>query len=291
MQSDSSEGSALIRTVLLTIFLIALGVGFTLPQTAARLGDIGDIGDIETYRRAVLWGIPAAALLLSLILHPRLTKPANDLPGPIARRFALLAVAVLAFGADQSFLGVSYWTGWATFTSGAQGKPMITALWALPLCLILGIWGWERALRGSVYTGWRRRLERPGAIAVSAAVGLALSLPSILPGGEVRDPAFVGASVVAALCREISFALLFSRGGGLLVAGLYRGALYFAEAFVVHDWNSLFFPSFNYVTSGAAFYAVRAASALLALGVVAVMTRRRPERFPESEPPIEEDVV
>jgi hypothetical protein len=288
MQSDSSEGSAIsavFRTVLLTIFLIALGVGLTLPQIAARLGDV------ETYRRAVLWGIPAAALALSLVLHPRLTKPANDLPGPIARRFALLAVAVLAFGADQSFLGISYWTGWATFTSGgtsgAQGKPMMTmittALWALPLCLILGIWGWERALRGSVYTGWRRRLERPGAIAVSAAVGLALSLPSILPGGEVRDPAFVGASLLAALCREISFALLFSRGGGLLVAGLYRGALYFAEAFVVHDWNSLFFPPFNYVTSGAAFYAVRAASALLALGVVAVMTRRRPERLPVEE--------
>lgn len=262
----------MIRTGLLTAFLIALGVGLALPQTAALLGDI------DTYRRAVLWGIPVAALVLSLILHPRLTKPANDLPGPIARRFALLAVAVLAFGADQSFLGISYWTGWATFTSGAQGKPLITALWALPLCLILGIWGWERALRGSVYTGWRRRLERPGAIAVSAIVGLALSLPPILPGVEVRDPAFVGAALVTALCREVSFALLFSRGGGLLVAGLYRGALYFAEAFVVHDWNSLYFPGFNYVTSGAAFYAVRAAAALLALGVVAVMTRRRPER-------------
>jgi hypothetical protein len=280
-----------IRTVLLTIFLIALGVGLALPQTAARLGDV------ETYRRAVLWGIPAAALVLSLVLHPRLAKPANDLPGPIARRFALLAVAVLAFGADQSFLGISYWTGWATFTSGAQevseGEMLVTALWALPLCLVLGIWGWERAVRGSVYTGWRRRLERPTAIAVSAAVGLALSLPPILPGGEVRDPAFVGASLVAALCREISFALLFSRGGGLLVAGLYRGALNFAEAFVVHDWNSLFFPAFNYVTSGAAFYAVRAASALLALGVVAVMTRRRPKRLPESEPPpieIEEEI-
>lgn len=275
MQPDSSEGSPVFRTALLTILLIALGAGLALPQTAALLGEIDD------YRRAVLWGIPVATLVLSLILHPRLTKPANDLPGPIARRFALLAVAVLAFGADQSFLGISYWTGWATFTSGAQGS-MITALWALPLCLVLGIWGWERALRGSVYTGWRRRLERPAAIAVSAAVGLALSLPLILPGGEVQDPAFVGAALAAALCREISFALLFSRGGGLLVAGLYRGALYFVEAFVVHDWNSLFFPPYNYVTSGAAFYAARAASALLALGVVAVMTRRRPERLSDS---------
>ena len=259
----------MIRTVLLTILLIALGAGLALPQTAAGLGDI------EAYRRAVLWGLPVAALVLSLILHPRLSKPANDLPGPLARRFALLAVAVLAFGADQSFLGVSYWTGWATFTSG---RPLdVTALAALPLCLVLAIWGWERALRGSVYTGWRRRLDRPAAIAVSAIVGLALSLPAVLPGGEVRDWAFVGASLLTVLCREVSFALLFSRGGGLLVAGLYRGAHWFVEAFVVHDWNSLYFPPYNYVTSGPAFYAVRAASALLALGVVAVMTRRRPE--------------
>lgn len=260
----------MIRTVLLTILLIALGAGLALPRTAAGLGDV------DAYRRAVLWGIPIAALVLSLILHPRLTKPANDLPGPLARRFALLAVAVLAFGADQSFLGVSEWTGWATFASSGQQLGLAT-LAGLPLCLVLAIWGWERALRGSVYTGWRRRLERPGAIAVSAVAGLALSLPSILPGGEVRDWGFVAASLLTVLCREVSFALLFSRGGGLLVAGLYRGALWFVEAFVVHDWNSLFFPAYNYVTSGPAFYAVRAASALLSLGVAAAMTRRRPE--------------
>jgi len=270
----------MVRAALLTILLAALGIGLTLPQTAALLGDV------DGYRRAVLWGIPVAALVLSLILHPRLAKPANDLPGPLARRFALLAVAVLAFGADQSFLGINEWTDWTTFTSGAGDRQLLTALLALPLCLVLGIWGWERALRGSVYTGWRRRLDRPAAIAVSAAVGLALALPPILPGGEVRDPAFVAASLVTALCREISFALLFSRGGGLLVAGLYRGALWFVEAFVIHDWNSLYFPAWNYVASGPAFYAARAASALLALGVVATMTRRRPDRLPE--PPDDE---
>jgi len=266
----------LVRTALLTLLLIALGVGLALPQAADLLGDV------ETYRRAVLWGIPAAALVLSLLFHPRLARPEGDLHGSLARRFALLSVAILAFAADQSFLGVSYWTGWATFTFGAQelgeGELILTALWALPACLALGIWGWERALRGSVYTGWRQRLPRSGAITVSVLAGLALSLPSILPGGEVRDPAFVGAFLATALCREVSFALLFTRGGGLLVAGLYRGALYFVEAFVVHDWTSLFFPAYNYVTSGAAFYAARAASALLALGVVALLTRSRPER-------------
>jgi hypothetical protein len=192
----------------------------------------------------------------------------------------LIAVAALAFAADQSFLGVSSWTGWATFTFGAQelGESglTLTALWALPACLGLAIWGWERALRGAVYTGWRRALPWSGAVSVSVLTGLALSLAPILPGGEVRDPAFVAASLVTAACREISLILLFTRGGGLLVAGLYRGTLYFVEAFVIHDWTSLFFPAYNYVTSGNSFYAARAASALLALGVVAVLTRRGP---------------
>jgi hypothetical protein len=216
------------------------------------------------------------------------------------RRLVLLGVAMLAFAADQSFLGLSSWTGWATFTFSDREMGMsqlaLTAGWALPLCLILGIWGWERALRGAVYTGWRQALpfaDRRAAIAVSALAGLALALPPILPGGEVRDVAFVIASLVTVLCREIALALLFARGGGLLVAGLYRGAFLFLEAFVVHDWNSLYFPAYSYVTNGLPFYATRAASALLGLIVVAALTRptRVPEPMPEaSEQPEEAEM-
>jgi hypothetical protein len=276
---DFPEGAPVIRTALLTLFLIVLGAGLALPQTAALLGDV------EVYRSVVLWGIPAAALALSLLFHPRLPRPEGEGPGPLPRRFVLLAVAALAFVADQSFLGLSYWTGWTTFTVQELSlrQLALTAAWALPACLVLGIWGWERALRGAVYTGWRRLLPRAGAIGISALAGLALALPSILPGGEVRDPFFVGASLVTVLCREVSLVLLFTRGGGLLVAGLYRGALGFLEAFVVHDWYSLYFPASNYVTSGAPFYAARAVSALLALGVVAVLTRRPVPPQPSTE--------
>jgi hypothetical protein len=279
-----------IRTALLTILLIAVGVGFALPQTAAL---VGGIGDIDIYRRAVLWGVPVAALVLSILFRPRLPRPDGEGPsGTLPRRLVLLAVAALAFAADQGFLGASSWTGWATFTSSDRemggDQLALTAAWALPACLILGIWGWERALRGAVYTGWRRILPRTAAIAVSAFVGLALALAPILPGGEVRDPAFVGASLVTVVCREISLALLFTRGGGLLVAGLYRGALTFLEAFVVHDWYSLYFPAYSYVTSGAPFYAPRAASALLGLIVVAALTRPTHSLVPAPEP--EEDL-
>ena len=276
-----------VRTALLTILLIAVGVGFALPQTAALLGDI------DVYRRAVLWGLPVAALIFSILFRPRLPRPEGEGPGPLPRRLVLLAVAALAFAADQSFLGLSSWTGWATFTlsdrEAGASQLALTAAWALPLCLVLGIWGWERALRGAVYAGWRRSLPPAGATAaviLSALAGLALALAPIVPGGEMRDPAFVGASLFAAVCRELSLILLFSRGGGLLVAGLYRGAFCFVEAFVVHDWYSLYFPAYNYVTSGVPFYAARAASALLGLIVVAALTR--PTRAPV---PVEEEGV
>src|SRR6185436_2820295 len=242
-----------IRAAILTLLLIAAGVLLTLPAAAGRFADIDD------YRTVVLWGIPGLALVLSLAFFPRLAPPPGESPsGPARRRLLLLAGCAVAFVLDQSFLVLGYLTDWATFT----------AVWALPLCLVLGIWGWERALRGAVYTGWRRWLPVPAALALSVVAGLALALPPILPGGEVRDLPFVTAAVTAVLCREISFLLLFSRGGGLLVAGLYRGVLWFVEAFVVTDWYSLYFPACNYVAGDPLFYAARAAGALLALAVI-----------------------
>ena len=264
-----------IRAAVLTLLLIAWGLFLTLPATAGRFADPSSI---ESYRNAVLWGIPVVALVLSLVFFPRLTRPLGDSPaGPARRRVLLLAGCALAFVADQCFLGFGVFTDRGTLTQGAEalaGRQLaVTALWALPLCLVLGIWGWERALRGAVYTGWRRRLAAPAALAISVLAGLVLALPPVLPVGEVRDLSFVAAALMAVLCREISFAVLFSRGGGLLVAGLYRGFLWFVEAFVITDWYSLYFPAYNYVAGDALFYAARAASALLGLGIILAVAR------------------
>jgi hypothetical protein len=261
-----------IRAAVLTLLLIALGVLLTLPVTAGRFVQI------EDYRSIVLWGIPLAALVLSIGFFPRLRPPEGESPsGPARRRLLLLGGCAVALVLDQSFLAFGYLTDWATFTSGSQEEPLgqlgRAAWWAFPLCLVLGIWGWERALRGAVYTGWRQRLPPPAALAVSVFVGLVLALPPILPVGEIRDFPFAAAALTAVLCREISFALLFSRGGGLLVAGLYRGLLWFVEAFVVTDWYSLYFPAYNYVAGAPFFYAARAASALLGLAVIVTVAR------------------
>lgn len=261
----------MIRAALLTLLLIASGLALTLPATAG-------VFEIDDYRNLVVWGVPLAALALSVGFFPRLRSPDGDAPGgPPRRRLLLLAGCAVAFLADQSFLGFGYLTDQATFTSGSQelaeGQLALTALWALPLCLVLGIWGWERALRGAVYTGWRRVLPSTAALSISVLTGLVLALPPNLPAGEIRDLPFVGAALVAALCREISFALVFTRGGGLLVAGLYRGLLWFVEVFVVNDWYSLYVPSYNYVAGDPLFYAVRAVSALLGLAVIAIVAR------------------
>jgi hypothetical protein len=261
-----------IRAAVLTFLLIAWGLFLTLPATAGRFAQI------EDYRNVVLWGIPVAALVLSLVFFPRLSPPAGESPGgPARRRLLLLGACAAAFLLDQSFLAFGYLTDWATFTSSGQepagGQLLRTALWALPLGLVLGIWGWERALRGAVYTGWRRRLPAGAALALSVVAGLALALPPILPVGEIRDLPFVAAALTAVLCREVSFAVVFSRGGGLLVAGLYRGVIWFFEAFVINDWYSLYFPSYNYVAGDPLFYAGRAASALLGLAVIVAVAR------------------
>ena len=271
----------MIRAAVLTLLLIASGLALILPATAGGF-------EIESYRKVVLWGIPVLALVLSLVFFPRLRSPGGESPGgPARRRLLLLAGCVLAFLADQSFLGFGYLTNQATFTFGSQdpaGRQLIvTALWALPLCLALGIWGWERALRGAVYTGWLRGLPASAALSISVLTGLALALPPILPAGEIRDLPFVAAALTAALCREISFALVFARGGGLLVAGLYRGLLWFVEAFVVNDWYSLYVPSYNYVTGDPLFYAARAASALLGLVVIAAVARSPRRKAAEVE--------
>jgi len=268
------------RTILLTASIVALPLLLLLPG-AARL-----LGSGSPYRLAVLWGLPAAAGLVAALLDPRAGVPRESgRPGaPIAR---LLLVCAVALCVEPIFIYVGHATGWLTFTYGDQPlyeHPLRALAWALPLCVLLATLGWERALRGALYGAWAERLPKPGAMAIACLAGLALSIPSILPGLSVPDGSFAAAALVSAACREISCGLVVLSGGSILVSGLYRGVLCYVEAFLINDWYSVYFPMANYSSSDRILYLVRGACAVAAAAIVAAgawAVSRRP-RAPSS---------
>jgi hypothetical protein len=257
------------RALLLAVLLIALGLAFVGPVAAWA-------GSPDAYRRWMLWGVPLGVLVLSILLVPR-GETAGSLRGTAGSRVApAVAAGFAALLADLLYLGYAQAAHAATFSYGAQklanGRLAWVMIWALPMWIALGVFAWERALRAGVFSGLLDRLGPFGAGSVAAIAGTALSLAAILPGGEVRDAGFVAAGLVAIVARESICTILFVRGG-LLAAGIFRGVSMFLEAFVLADWNSLYFPGFQIVSDTPAFYVARALSALLAVGVAIFFTR------------------
>lgn len=229
----------------------------------------------------VLWGLPVFAALLAF-LGPRL--PARDarLSASAAHPFLSPALRLLpwmagAFVLDQSFLGIGHLLGWVTFTYGDQNlaaHALRTVLVGTPVCLLLGSLGTERALRSGILDGAAKAWGMPAGAVLSAAAGLTLALPALVAGGGSGDPGFVAAGLLVALVRETGFILIYLRGGGLPLAGLGRGLLMFFEGRIITDVESLFLPLAQYTTSEPRFYILRAATAALALLLVAWGCRR-----------------
>jgi hypothetical protein len=267
------------KTLLLSIALAAPPLLLWLPGVLELLGGSGG------YRMMVMWGLPIyAGSAAALFVPGRPAHPWSDglRPAGLGGGWPRLAVSSLAaLVIDYAYLGIGQATGWATFTFGDQGlmgHPAATALWALPLCLALGVLGWERALRGTLLVSWSERLPRGAAAAISCVVGLALAAPSILTGPRFPDPGYAVSAFVAAACREASFTLLFLSGGGLLAAGLYRGLLFYLDAFLVSDWYGVYFPAVNVASSEPRFYVVRGATAVLSLAALALGLARGTRR-------------
>ncbi|MEP7009289.1 MAG: hypothetical protein ABJC13_03105 [Acidobacteriota bacterium] len=257
------------RALLLAFLLIALGLVFVGPVSSWA-------GSPDAYRRLTLWGSPFGVLMLSTLLVPR-GGPGGSLHGAAGGRTGRVVVAgFAALLADLLYLGYAQASHAATFTYGAQklanGRLAWVMIWALPMWVALGVFAWERALRAGVYSGLRVQLGPFGAGAVAALAGTTLALPAILPGGEVRDAGFVAAGLVAIIAREAVCTILFVRGG-LLTAGVFRGVSMFLEAFVIADWNSLYFPGFQVVSNTPSFYLARASAALLSVAAALLLTR------------------
>jgi len=258
------------KTVALTLLLAALPMALLLP------GAPGRVGGQPIYRLLATWGVPVAALLLAALFSLRGAR-GLFFPGAPRTMRRLLPWCLAALVADFSFLGAGHLLGWVTFTYGDQGfsgHPARTVLWALPLCLLVGVFGWEWTLRRTLFVSWARYAGRPIALLISCSVGVALAVPAILPGLMVPDPAYAAAAFVVVGCREISCALIFLSGAGLPAAGIYRGLLAYVDAFVLNDWYSVQFPAANYTTSEPMFYVLRATAAVLSAALVAAGARR-----------------
>jgi hypothetical protein len=252
-----------VRRLLLTIVL----TGAPLLLLAAGPGYLGRV---VGYRLLATWGIPLAIGVLAVLIcsgAPSLASAGKPRRGVVR----LLPWCLAAFVADHAFLAIARLSGWATFTFGDQGlsgHPLRAALWGLPLCLALGIVGWEAGLRRILLVAWMRDVPRPVAVMIACGTGTLLAAPTILSGFVNPDTNYVVAAFLSALCREVSFSLVFLAGGGLLLAGLYRGCLFYVDAFVVQDWYGVYFPAANYVSSDPVFYMARGASALLAASII-----------------------
>jgi hypothetical protein len=261
--------------MVLAALLAALALFPFLPRVRGEFGP-GGAG------ASLFWLLPAACAVLSVALF-RTLPPAPGARGRDAgapgATLRLLPWIAAGFVADQAFVGIGYALGWSTFTFGDQrlmGSPISTAVWGVPLCLLLGVIGFERALRGAILGGAAGRLGVARAAVLSSAVGVLLAAPSILLGTAFLEPRYIGSAFVAAACREASFAALYL-AGGILPAGLYRGVLHYTEGMGLNDVNALFFPATNYVSSHPLFYLLRglcaAAAAVTVLAGAHVVAR------------------
>ncbi len=277
-----SRTTGLAAALVPTVAILALAIVLIVPAVAGRSGSN------PRHREVVLWGVPAALAVVAAIarrttrrdsfwtpMRPALPA-ALDAAGGLAvfdlrRALRLLPWCAGAFLLDHFFLYIGHTTGWLTFTFGDQYlKANIgrTALWALPACLAAGVIGWEATLRGVLLGRWAQAAPRGVAVALVCSVGVALSLPAVIGQSGGADPAYLVAAIASAVAREAACTAIALGGGGVLTAGLYRGAHQYLEAFLVNDWYSLFFPAGNYVSSDPRLYAARAATAILAAGLM-----------------------
>jgi len=266
--------SLTLRAARLTAVLILLPLCMLLPAAHQLIGR-GRLDGV------VFWGLPIVAMIMAGLLFPRLPASAGR---PTSWRTALRLAPFcgLALLADFAYLGAAHLLDWVSFTFGDQqlsGHPGAAVARGLPWCLLLGVLGWERALRGGVLGGWAGTIGTLPAAVISVVTGIALAAPGILLGTAFFDAPYVAAAFAVAACHEAAFSIIVLSGGSLLLAGLYHGLLYFLEGFVITDIYALYFPLSNYTTSEPRFYLLRAGAALAGASVVAAgawWARRRP---------------
>jgi len=263
-----------VRTALLALFLLDLAAGAT--WFAGRF----DAGRPDALRLFLVWALPGLVFLCGMLTFagrrpvpgpaqspaPGAVPPPRLAPGEGLRLPRLLVWLGVAIAVDLAPIGIGYRLDWLTFTYGDQqlaATRVTTALWALPLLVLVAIRFYERTLRGGLFRSVQESWGTGTAWTLALLCGTALALPTIAPGFSFSEPTFVAAALVTAFAREIGCTVLY-RASGLVAAGVYRGTLAFIDFYLIADWLAPVFPSANYVTSVDSFYLLRAASPLVA---------------------------
>jgi len=263
-----------VRAALLALLLLDLAAGAA--WYAGRFGH----GRPDALRLFLVWALPGLIFLCGMLTRPKRAAhrgaPAVPAALPVVsalgRRWSTLLVWIgVAIAVDLAPIAIGYRLGWLTFTYGDQhlaASRASTALWALPLLVLVAIRFYERTLRGQLYRLAEASWGPRAAWTLSLLCGTALALPALVPGFSMSAPDFVAAALVTAFAREVGCTVLY-RASGLVAAGLYRGILAFVDFYLIADWLAPVFPSANYVSSVDSFYLLRAASPLVAALVLA----------------------
>ena len=223
--------------------------------------------------------LPPALPRLPVPPVPRVSVPptvntgSGSPPASGARWSRLLLWIGVAIAVDLAPFGIADRLGWLIFTYGEApplASHLTTALWMLPLLVVVSIRFSERTLRGQLFVGIDEGWGAPAAWTLTLVCGTALALPAAAPGFAFVVPGAAAAALVAALGREIGSIVLF-RASGLVAAGLFRGTLVFCDFFLIADWLRPAFPSAAYASSTGTFHLLRAASPLVAALLLARM--------------------
>jgi len=225
---------------------------------------------------ALLLFVPlTAGALGSLLVHPRrrrLRFPA-EVRVPSLHHLPLVAALVAL---DVGAIALGERLGWCEVIVPESARDALRAaaiFLGLPIAFFVAVHGWEWGLRARLYGPWSRRGTPRMAAVATVLAGIALALPTLVPGFRPQPRAYLAAALVTALAREATALRLFRRSG-VLLSGAYRGFLLGFEALVLADLAAAGSAAAFYRADDPRFYPLRAALPLGAWLVATLWCRR-----------------
>lgn len=222
----------------------------------------------------LLWILPLIVLATALVIGRR--QPGRRRSNKW-QALAALPFFALAFAVERSFIPIGAALGWLTFTFGDQQlaqAPLRTMAWALPACLLSGIFAWEFVLRRRVCASWSAASSGRTAFVATVVVGLSLQLPWFIDPSSLAPPRFLISSLIAALMIECCLSFVFLVTQSIWTSGIWRGLLLYLTGFVIEDWFGQAFPLSNFVEADPRIYVLRPGVATVSAVICAALALR-----------------